>query len=257
MRRSYAAAFFVATLCPLVASAQPADPTRDSEARLHFSTGRDAFSRGDFATAVTEFERAYSLSRRAQLLYNIGTTYERLHRWEEARSALQRYLDAVTDAPDRAEVEGRVRIIDVEIQHQSYEPPAAASPPPPPQIVLVDRPVVQAFRPWQITFWVAGGMAVVSGGLALGIGLLADDRYNTLANTCGQTQSGCNEADISDMRLRQGLVNASIAAAGSFAALTVTAFVCDRLLDRPTTPSQGPMVTPTAGGAVIGWGGTL
>ena len=255
MRRSYAAAFVVATLCPTVALAQPADPTRDGEARQHFATGRDAFSRGDFATAVTEFERSYALSRRAQLLYNIGTTYERLHRWEEARSALQRYLDAVTDAPDRAEVEGRIRIIDVEIQHQSYTPPPTAAPPP--QIVLVDRPVVQSVRPWQITFWVAGGLAVVSGGLALGIGLLADDRYNTLANTCGQTQAGCNEADISDMRLRQGLVNASIAVAGSFAALTVTAFICDRLLDRPTAPSQGPTVTPTAGGAVLGWGGTL
>ncbi|MBP6833920.1 MAG: hypothetical protein KA978_24255, partial [Deltaproteobacteria bacterium] len=95
MGRSYAAAFVVALLCPVVASAQPADPTRDAEARQHFATGRDAFSRGDFATAVTEFERSYALSRRAQLLYNIGTTYERLHRWEEARSALQRYLDAV------------------------------------------------------------------------------------------------------------------------------------------------------------------
>ena len=125
MGRSYAAAFVVALLCPVVASAQPADPTRDAEARQHFATGRDAFSRGDFATAVTEFERSYALSRRAQLLYNIGTTYERLHRWEEARSALQRYLDAVANAPDRAEVEGRIRIIDVEIEHQSAQ---AASP---------------------------------------------------------------------------------------------------------------------------------
>src|SRR4051812_10862263 len=136
MGRPYAAAFVVAALCPAAARAQVADPTRDAEARQHFATGRDAFSRGDFATAVTEFERAYTLSRRAQLLYNIGTTYERLHRWEEARSALQRYLDAVADAPDRAEVEGRIRIIDVEIQHQSYVPPPQ-EPLPPPRVVVV------------------------------------------------------------------------------------------------------------------------
>lgn len=258
MGRPLAAAFVVAaTLCPVAASAQPADPTRDAEARQHFATGRDAFSRGDFATAVTEFERSYALSRRAQLLYNIGTTYERLHRWEEARSALQRYLDAVADAPDRAEVEGRIRIIDVEIQHQAYQPPPPVAPAP--RIVVVDRPVVvQGVRPWQITAWVAGGLTVVSGGLALGIGLLANDRNNTLISTCAPPQhAGCSEADISDMRLRQGLVNASIASAGVFAALAVTAVILDRVLDRHDAPPQGPTVTPTAGGVVVGWGGAL
>ena len=256
MGRPYAAAFVVATLCcPAAARAQAPDPGRDAEARLHFATGRDAFSRGDFATAVTEFERAYALSRRAQLLYNIGTTYERLHRWEEARSALQRYLDAVADAPDRAEVEGRIRIIDVEIQHQAYVPPPAA-PPAAPQIVVVDRPVmVPSVRPWQVAAWVGGGLTVVSGGLALGIGLLANDRINTLLATCAPTNGpGCSAADINDMRLRQGLVNGSIAAAGVFAAATVAAIVLDRVVDRP---GQGPTVTPTAGGAVLGWGGAL
>lgn len=259
MRRPYAA-LVAALLFPVAARAQTADPTRDAEARLHFATGRDAFSRGDFSTAVTEFERAYALSRRAQLLYNIGTTYERLHRWEEARSALQRYLDAVADAPDRAEVEGRIRIIDVEIQHQNYEPP----PPTPvaPQIVMVDRPVVvQSIRPWQVTFWVAGGLTVVSGGLALGIGLLADQRYRSLIDTCSPpSHNGCNDADISDMRLRQGLVNGSIIAASTFAALTVTAFILDRVVDRPSaaaTVARGLAVLPTQGGALLGYGGTL
>lgn len=262
MGRSYAAAFVVASLCPGVVFAQSADPGRDAEARLHFATGRDAFSRGDFATAVTEFERAYALSRRAQLLYNIGTTYERLHRWEEARSALQRYLEAVADAPDRAEVEGRVRIIDVEIEHQSYTPPP--TPTPTPRIVMVDRPVVvQGVRPWQVTAWVAGGLTVISGGLGLGIGLLADERYRVLIDTCAPPRTGCNQADISDMQLRQGLVNASIAATGIFAAVTVTAFILDRVLDRPTAAATGASVTrglavvPMSGGAMLGWEGTL
>jgi len=262
MGRPYATAFAVATLCPVVAHAQPADPARDAEARLHFATGRDAFSRGDFASAVTEFERAYALSRRAQLLYNIGTTYERLHRWEEARSALQRYLDAVADAPDRAEVEGRIRIIDVEIQHQAVDP----TPPPPPQVVMVDRPVVvQSVRPWQVTFWVAGGLTVVSGGLALGIGLLADGRYRTLIDTCAPPRGGCNQGDIDDMQLRQVLVNGAIAAAGVFGALTITAFILDRVADRPAASAgstgglrtRGLAVVPTAGGAMLGWEGTL
>ena len=42
-------------LAPIAASAQPADPARDAEARTHFQAGRDAFSRGDFAGAATAF----------------------------------------------------------------------------------------------------------------------------------------------------------------------------------------------------------
>lgn len=257
MGRSYAAAFVVATLCPVAARAQ----TADAEARQHFSTGRDAFSRGDFATAVTEFERAYTLSRRAQLLYNIGTTYERLHRWEEARSALQRYLDAVPEATDRAEVEGRLRIIDAEIQRQSAPTPVPPTPVAP-RVVVVDRPVVvQSVRPWQVTFWVAGGLTVVSGGLALGIGLLADARYRTLIDTCAPPRGGCNQADISDMQLRQGLVNGSIIAAGVFGALTITSFILDRVGDRPSASAglrtRGLAVMPTSGGAMVAWEGTL
>ncbi len=259
MRRSPITALVAATLCPMAAYAQPADANRDAEARAHFTAGRDAFSRGDFASAVTEFERAYALSRRAQLLYNIGTTYERLHRWEEARGALQRYLDAVSDAPDRAEVEGRIRIIDVEIQHLTYEPPP--TPPPPPQVVVVERPVVvHAVRPWQVTFWVAGGLTVVSGGLAVGIGLLANQRYNDLARGCARAPTGCNDSDISDMQLRQGLVNGSIITAGVFAALTVTALVLDRTGERPRVTRdvvRGLAVLPLQGGAMLGWEGAL
>lgn len=262
MRLALPTVVAAALLCSGAAWAQPADPGRDAEARAHFATGRDAFSRGDFATAVTEFERAYALSRRAQLLYNIGTTYERLHRWEEARGALQRYLDAVSDAPDRAEVEGRIRIIDVEIQHQSMDPPTPPSAPPP-QVVVVERPVVvQSVRPWQVTFWVAGGLTVVSGGLAVGIGLLANSRYNDLARGCARTAAGCNDSDIADMQLRQNLVNGSIVAAGVFAALTVTAIVLDRTSARPAAHTaldvvRGLAVAPVQGGAVLGWGGTL
>lgn len=261
MRPLTATALVAATLCPAAAYAQPTDASRDAEARAHFTAGRDAFSRGDFSTAVTEFERAYALSRRAQLLYNIGTTYERLHRWDEARSALQRYLDAVSDAPDRAEVEGRIRIIDVEIQHQTTDPPQQPQQPEQPRVVVVERPVVvQSVRPWQVTFWVAGGLTVVSGGLAVGIGLLANQRYNDLARGCGRTAMGCNDSDISDMELRQGLVNGSIIAAGVFAALTVTALVLDRTSERPRAANvltRGLAVAPLQGGAMIGWEGTL
>ena len=248
-------AVFVIALASRSIGAQPLDPTRDAEARVRFSMGREAFSRGDYATAVTEFERAYVLSRRPQLLYNVGTTYERLHRWEEARSALQRYLDAVADAPDREEVAGRIRIIDVEIQHQTYAPTVA--PPEPPRIVVVERPVIVAppSHPLRVTAWVAGGLTVVSGGMILAVGLLATQRYNQLVRDCAPN---CTQSDVDDMRLRRDLTNAAIGVTAASAAMTVTAALLDRFLDRSAShPVRSVAVVPEIGGAVLAVAGTF
>ena len=254
LRRTAVCAALV--LAPAAVSAQPLDATRDAEARTRFSTGREAFSRGDYATAVTEFERAYVLSRRPQLLYNVGTTYERLHRWDEARNALQRYLDAVPDAPDRAEVEGRIRIIDVEIQHQAITATAQAEAP---RVVVVERPVIvtSPVRPWRVTAWVAGGLTVVSGGLVLAVGLLANQHYSQLLHDCSPN---CPQSDVDDMRLRRDLVNTAIGVTAGATAVTITAVLLDRFLDR--APATSPAVrsvalTPGRDGATLAVGGTF
>lgn len=251
MRRgAFGLAGALALTAPLVAHAQPSDPSRDREARERFERGRDAFSRGDFSTAATEFERAYALSRRAQLLYNIGTAHERLHRWEQARTAFQRYLDEVPDAHDRAEVEARLRVIEVEVQHQ-------AEPPPDPRVVVIERPVVVADppRPWRAVFWVTGGLTVLAGAGTLAVGLLANQRYNELSTTCAPS---CRPDDVSDMRLRQGIVNGGIALTATFAAVSITSIILDSLRRSPSSerrPSAG--VAPVAGGAMLTVGGAL
>lgn len=245
-----------------VVSAQPANPA-DQVAREHFMRGRDAFSLGDFALAAREFDQAYQLSRRPQLLYNIGTAYERLHNWNEANIAFRRYLDEVPAAPDRAEVEARLRMIEVELQHQA-EALQSTQTNTSTRVVVVERPVIvqpDQPRPWRVAFFVAGGLTVLAGGATLAVGLLADARYNDLARGCGQTATGCRPDDISDMSLRASVVNGGIAATSILAAATVTFFVLDLMRPHPTA-SASPTgvhagIVPTAGGAMLSLGGAL
>ncbi|MFK7998660.1 MAG: hypothetical protein AB8H86_03645, partial [Polyangiales bacterium] len=50
----------------------------DVEAQARFTAGEIAFSAGRFEDALSDFQRAYELSERPQLLYNIGLTAYRL-----------------------------------------------------------------------------------------------------------------------------------------------------------------------------------
>lgn len=243
-------------LVPASGAAQTSDPARDAEARQHFMAGRDAFSRGDFATASSEFERAYALSRRPQLLYNIGRAYQEQLRLEDAHRAFQHYLDAVPNAPDRAEVEGRLRIIEVAMNHATPPPPP---PPPPPRVVVVERPVVvqpAEARPWRTVFWVAGAFTLVAGGATVALGVFADQRYNELLQSCAPR---CREDDVRDMSLRQGLVNAGIITTSVLFAGAVTAFVLDRTQRRAPTGVLPPhaAVAPIPGGAMMALEGSF
>jgi len=243
----------VLSTLPATARAQPADPDTDRIARERFLAGREAFSRGDFAGAATAFERAYLLSRRPQLLYNLGTAYDRLHRWERAREAFQRYLDAVPDAPDRAEVEGRLAIIEVELQHQAERNAT-------PQVVVVERPTAEPARPWRTVFWVTGGLAALTAGGTVAVGLLADRQYQRLLRECAPTAVGCGDANIDDMALRQGIVNGGIILGSALAATAVTALFLDRARTRPgtthiTTPTAA--LSPLPGGLLVHVGGAL
>jgi tetratricopeptide (TPR) repeat protein len=80
----------------------------EQEARTHFEAGRMAFADGRFEHALQSFETAFELSDRPVLLFNIGTSLDRLQRKREAIEAFERYLERVPDADNRLEVESRL-----------------------------------------------------------------------------------------------------------------------------------------------------
>src|SRR5258708_27144186 len=88
------AAGCAASLAPHAASAQSGDtaPEARTEAAERFDRGLRLFNRGDTASALAEFRRAYALIPNVLVLYNIGLVYAQMGRPVEASDALEQVL---------------------------------------------------------------------------------------------------------------------------------------------------------------------
>ncbi|MBK8589113.1 MAG: tetratricopeptide repeat protein [Sandaracinaceae bacterium] len=97
----------LALAVPATAHAQ----RRDDEARALYSAGEIAFSEGRYEYALVHFQRAYELSPRPILLFNIGASAERLSRDTLALEAYEQYLQELPDAPNRRVVAARIVLL--------------------------------------------------------------------------------------------------------------------------------------------------
>ncbi|MFT3925013.1 MAG: hypothetical protein QM778_20930 [Myxococcales bacterium] len=85
--------------------------SRDDEARALFEAGKVAYEDGRYVDSLGYFERAYELSQRSALQYNIGLAYDRLRRDREAVAAFETYLNHEPDPERVSEVQNRVRAL--------------------------------------------------------------------------------------------------------------------------------------------------
>jgi opacity protein-like surface antigen len=118
-------------LAPLTAQAQqppPAVSERDIKARELFEKGREAYSDGRYRDAWANFHDAYQLSGRPELLFNIGQTADRLGQENDAVKAFSMYLERLPAAPNRRDVENRVRALQDRLAATQAPAPVAASP---------------------------------------------------------------------------------------------------------------------------------
>lgn len=97
---------------------------RDDEARTLFKAATIAYADGRFDDAVEHFRRAYELSERPELLFNIGAAAERLGRDRAAVEAYRAYLDKVPDAENRRFAESRIEILRERLGRQEAEVPS-------------------------------------------------------------------------------------------------------------------------------------
>ena len=81
----------------------------DEEARMHFRLGRAYYDSGRFEEAANEFQQAYELSQRPQLLYNVFIAHRDAGELGEAIEALETYLELVPDAVGRESLEARLQ----------------------------------------------------------------------------------------------------------------------------------------------------
>lgn len=113
----------------LLLAAEPED-ARD-RAREAFAEGQTLYRAGNFAAALSAFQRAEAASPSPAAIYNVARCQERLGRLDEAVASYERYLAAAPDAPDHDAVAGHVVELRRQIPPQgrlrvSVEPPSAA-----------------------------------------------------------------------------------------------------------------------------------
>jgi tetratricopeptide (TPR) repeat protein len=141
-------------------------------ARRHFDTGRVYYSTGDYTHALEEFSAARKVLPLPALDFNIGRCLDRMEKPEGAIEAYRRYLQAMPEAPDAAEVRSRVEQLEKRVAPPPL--PAAALPPAPPPTTTAPAPT-RSRRPMIIGVTVSIAAAlVVAGAVGLGVGLSGD-----------------------------------------------------------------------------------
>lgn len=107
----------------------------EERARLHFQSGASYYESGSYEDALREFRRAYELSGRPELLYNISVCYQQLGQLEPAIAHLRRYLDEVEEIPNRANLELRAENLQRRLDRERAESDAhvEGSPEPEPE----------------------------------------------------------------------------------------------------------------------------
>ncbi|MFK8000080.1 MAG: tol-pal system YbgF family protein [Polyangiales bacterium] len=91
-----------------VVATEAVDPLDEAEARSHFDAGYAYFQEARYEDALREFDRAYDLSPRPALLFNMSQCYERLGRLDEAIRYLERFIGASPPPSDRPFQERRL-----------------------------------------------------------------------------------------------------------------------------------------------------
>jgi tetratricopeptide (TPR) repeat protein len=110
------------------AGAETTKAEQDREARFLFEAARSAYDAGRYEDALTSFQRAYELSQRPALLYNVGQAADRLRKDEIALDAFERYVQALPDAENRPAVEERIRVLRAVLAEKRAAAQAAPSP---------------------------------------------------------------------------------------------------------------------------------
>jgi Fibronectin type III domain len=92
-------------LLALVVAAAPGLPTpsmAEEDAKQAFNEGKAAYDRGSLELAIKDFELAYQLSKRGEVLFAIARGYTDLKRWIDARDCYDKYLAEVPNGKSRA-----------------------------------------------------------------------------------------------------------------------------------------------------------
>lgn len=112
-----------------------AQSQRLDKAKQLYTEGKRAYEQNDYQKAYDAFKESYLLSHEPALLYNVSSALQGLRRPHDAAEALRSFLRLLSDDPDRAAIEERIRALEEEqrlldAERQRNAPPAPITPPP-------------------------------------------------------------------------------------------------------------------------------
>lgn len=114
-----------------IATAQTDDPVPDEqaaldeEARQLFEAGETAYSNGRYERALEYFTRAYELSGRPVLLFNVGLAAELAREDARALEAYRQFLELVPESPQHTRVRTRIRELEARVGSSESSPESA------------------------------------------------------------------------------------------------------------------------------------
>ena len=100
------------------AAAEAGEEEEEDTARSHFRVGQLLYGEGRFQEAAEEFDRAYELSGRSELLYNAYLAHRDAGHVPEATDRLRQYLAETPDAQNRETLEGRLSAMEATVAEQ-------------------------------------------------------------------------------------------------------------------------------------------
>ena len=210
-------------------------------ARRHFQAGSAAYEKGDYTTALQEFERARLVKPLPDLDYNIGRCQDRLEHYPEAIAAYQRFVDATNNIEERTEIGERIAALKARQQQLEAARPAP-NPLPSPQPALA-LTASEATRPTALHAYrgpiVLGSVAVAT--LAVGFGLYGSvgGDYDALKSSCSPA---CAPSRWSGLQARER-AGVGLAIAGGVLAVADVAWFLVAAHRREHAPPPRPLAT--------------
>jgi tetratricopeptide (TPR) repeat protein len=199
----------------LVSTAYGQPPTAGSPAELeqrsktHYKLGVVHLDMQEYDAAIREFETGYDYKPLPLFLYNIARVAVLAGHRQVALEYYLKYLEAKPNAPERAEVEQRIRDLQHSLAQRPEKQPVETPPPvvatvEPPPVVSAPAPMVEAPAVTQsltadvppakkshktaIALGIVGGVLVV--GAAVAVGVVLSSKSTDLHNWGTLTANG-------------------------------------------------------------------
>jgi tetratricopeptide (TPR) repeat protein len=222
----------------------------DARAKKLYHEGDRAYAEGRYEEAAADFEKAYELSQRPLLLFNLANAYERAGHYQKAANALSQYLphakpgerDMVQQRLDnltkraekrakerqKAEQAERAEQTEEQAKQRAAAPPPAPEPAPPEPAPPKPEPAPASPPPTAAYVLLGAGGAAITAGVVFAVLALGarSDENSHCSNSGGQRlcTSAASDAISADQRwslLTDISVGAGVVAAGIGAYLLI------------------------------------